>query len=473
MKRYLLFLLMIIFSLFGCSIVADKEDITQPNITDKPNVETPEENNKEPSKPEVEDISYFGSDGDIYRINITTDNSKFPDSLSTYLSGSLNITEQDTTKVLKSDASIKIRLRGNSTIEPNKKPFKIKFDKKQSLFGLTAAKDWVLLANYYDKSNIRNYLAYTTANKLGTLGFQPSAIFVDVYINNDYQGLYLLVEQIEANEGRVDIKDNLSSEGISSFLLEVDERAISEFPGYSGKCYITLDRYTITFKYPKASDYVDAVNEGNQNFVNEYEKNLSWVKSYLSVAYDALKSNDYLRFSEYFDISSFVDYYLIQEFFKNVDIGFSSQYYIIDQIDKNVKIKCGPVWDFDISAGVIDDSQGSYIVYAAEELFVRKHDQFYQLLFQNNIFLSKVIERYKQIRPVFLETIEKIQILHLLLNKAQSRNIIKWSFPKERVYWLEVHSMSVEYFNLPSLAHHYEYLTKTLEKRIEVLDKYY
>ena len=106
-----------------------------------------------------------------------------------YTKGSLSITEQDETKVILDSKAMGIKLRGNSTRAALKKPFKIKFDKKQSLFGLKAAKKWVLLANYYDKSNIRNYLAYLTANKLTYLGFQPSSIFVDVYLNNNYYGL--------------------------------------------------------------------------------------------------------------------------------------------------------------------------------------------------------------------------------------------------------------------------------------------
>ena len=455
-------------SLSACSATDEKTNIKEIETSNQnTEIQTPT-NNETP----VEDsISYYGSDNDVYRINITTNNNEFPNSSSTYLEGSLNITEQDTSKVLINDEKMKIRLRGNSTIAADKKPFKIKFDKKQSLFGLEAAKDWVLLANYYDKTNLRNYLAYSLANKLDTSGFQPSAIFVDVYLNNDYQGLYLLTEQIEVNQGRVDIEDNISYTGISSFLLEVDERAIHEFAGYDGKCYIKLGGYTITFKYPKASDYVDAINNNDDNYINSYEKNLYWVTNYLNEAYDSLKSLEYTSYNKYFDISSFIDYYLVQEFFKNVDIGFSSQYYVIDQND--LKIKCGPVWDFDISAGVIDDSQGSYIVYAEKELFVREWDQFYKILFKDNKFVAQVMNRYKEIRPILFEIIDEIEVMKLSLSSAQSRNIKKWSFPKNRVHWIEVYGMSVEYFKLPSLAHHYQYLTDTLEERIKILDKYY
>ena len=127
------------------------------------------------------------------------------------------ITEQNTKNVIHETTEMKIRVRGNSTSAPDKKPYKLKFNKAQSLFGLKAAKDWVLLSNYFDKSNIRNYLAYDLANKLDNLNYQPSSIFVDVYINNEYLGLYTLSEQVEANRGRVDIEDDFNEDGISSF----------------------------------------------------------------------------------------------------------------------------------------------------------------------------------------------------------------------------------------------------------------
>lgn len=109
--------------------------------------------------------NFLGSDDDVYRINITTYNNKFPEHHELFTSGMLNITEQDTSIVLLEDKEMEIRIRGNSTREPAKKAWKIKFFQKQSLFDLPKAKDWVLLANYFDKTNIRNYLAYRLANK--------------------------------------------------------------------------------------------------------------------------------------------------------------------------------------------------------------------------------------------------------------------------------------------------------------------
>ena len=116
--------------------------------------------NDSPNDIPIEDGLYhyeqpLGSDNDVYRINITTKDNVFPTDKETYIKGSLNVTEQNTDIVKYDTMGMKIKLRGNSTSVAKKKPFKIKFEEKQSLFGLTPAKEWVLLANYYDKTNVR------------------------------------------------------------------------------------------------------------------------------------------------------------------------------------------------------------------------------------------------------------------------------------------------------------------------------
>ena len=209
-----------------------------------PDSSTPDSSPAEEEKDTFTRASDFlGSDGDVYRINIKTNDGEFPLDKDNYVKGNINITEQDTSKVIKEDMPMGIKLRGNSTMSADKKPFKVKFDSKQSLFGLEKAKEWVLLANYYDKSNLRNYLAYQTAHKLDNLGFNPSHIMIDVYFNDEYYGLFTLCEQMEVNPGRVDIEDNFNKDGVSSFFLEADERAKDEYKGLQGKCYVSSGGY--------------------------------------------------------------------------------------------------------------------------------------------------------------------------------------------------------------------------------------
>lgn len=464
-KIIMILTLFLIVTLSACSIILD------PNAKTNSKDKTETTNDQSESSKNI--TSYLDKNNDVYRINITTENNEIPNNKDAYINGWVNITDQKYTEAILKTQPMKIRLRGNSTSAPEKKPFKIKFNNKVSIFGLPEAKDWVLLANYFDKSNLRNYLAYLTANKLENLDFQPSSIFVDVYLNNEYFGLYLLCEQIEVNEGRVDIENNYSSTGISSFLIEADIRAQEEHPGMEDLCYIKTNYYTFSFKYPDNDDYLEALEQNNQVYINEYLNNISWLKDFLLTVEEAITSKEYYEFSEYIDVESFVDYYLVQEFFKNVDIGALSQFYVIDQSQDKVRISCGPVWDFDIAAGVIDKTSEEYTHYANTELFVRNFDPFYRQLFENDVFLAQVKYRYKEVRKYFEEALEELNTARDALHLAQTRNIKRWPLTTERIYWIEIYAYSRKYLWLKSLDEHYNLLFETLVEQLKILDKYY
>ncbi len=424
---------------------------------------------------------FLGSDHDVYRINIETNNQEFPQDKENYIYGHLNITEQDTSKILNDNMDMKVKLRGNSTMNADKKPFKIKFDSKQSLFGLQKAKEWVLLANYYDKSNVRNYLAYLTANKLNHLDFQPSSIFVDVYFNNEYLGLYLLCEQMEVNPGRVDVKDHMSQEDINSFLIEADERAKDEYAGYQGTCYVTSGGYDFALKHPDCDDYLEALelstsedetirNEATQT-LNQYIKDVTWLQNFMDNTSEAIYS--LTNYENYIDVDSFIDYYLVEEFFKNVDVGSTSQYYFIDQTAENLRLSCGPVWDFDIAAGAVDGSRSEiYEWYASTQFFTSARDYYYRALFQDSAFEEKVKVRYQEIREsVFLSVFDELDLVKELLNDAQTRNIEKWPLTSERKTWIEINALGETYYNIDTLTGHYQYLEQFLQDRLQLFDE--
>ena len=114
-----------------------------------------------------------------------------------------------------SNASCLIRGRGNSSWKLDKKPYKLKFDTKTSLFGLTAAKKWVLQSNHVDKSLMRNTVAMAVGAELTNMVFVPHSYLVDVFINGSYAGVYSLTEQIEIADGRIDGEED-------SELLDTD-----------------------------------------------------------------------------------------------------------------------------------------------------------------------------------------------------------------------------------------------------------
>ena len=468
-------------------ISSSSEEVSTPS--DEPSSEISSEPDKPTQIHNEKNMTHFlGSDNDVYRINITTENNEFPVDKENYVHGSLNITEQDENTVIKESMDMRIKLRGNSTLGAAKKPFRIKFDSKQSLFGLEKSKDWVLLANYYDKSNLRNYLAYLTANKMTNLGFQPSSIFVDVYFNGEYYGLFTLCEQMEVNPGRVDIEDNISVDGINSFLLEADERAKEEYPGHQGFAYVTsggplYGYYDFALKHPDADDYVEALElqysedeeerEEAKALLSQHIKDVTWLQEFLDNVSRAVYTRS--NYKKYIDVPSFIDFYLVQEMFKNLDVGSTSQFYVVDQADEVVKLKAGPVWDFDLSAGVVDETSSNvYGGYMYTDLFMRQRDYYSRSLFEDDEYLNLVKERYTEIREdVILSIFDELDLAKELLANAQQRNIERWPLTQDRITWVEQYALSANYYAIPTLQAHIDHLENTLKERLQIMDEAY
>ena len=108
--------------------------------------------------------------------------------------------------------AIEMKTRGNTTFWPDKKPYQIKFDKKQDLFGMGKAKKWILLANYYDGTMVRTKVFFDLADEIG-LDYTGKSAFVDLYIDGDYRGVYQITEKIEIGSTRVDLKDEYGDGG--------------------------------------------------------------------------------------------------------------------------------------------------------------------------------------------------------------------------------------------------------------------
>ncbi len=253
------------------------------------------------------DISIHGRVNDFFYI---------PCTINVYYDG--ESTEPDI-----SDKHSKIKIRGNSTSSGDKKPYNIKFSKKTDLFGFGENTRWSLLANCYDKTLIRNQAVYDFAERIG-LKCTPSHRVADVYLNGELLGSYLVVDSIDAAEDRIDI-DNEGNEFCIEYVIPTrnDE----------GKYYTQSPVYGYRF----------AVHEPEE----PTDEQKAWLDDYLKKAENALDGKDYKTVEKYFDIDSMVDFYIVNELFKNVDIAIGSTYFYI----KDDKIYGGPVWDFDLSAG--------------------------------------------------------------------------------------------------------------------------
>ncbi len=330
-----------------------------------------------------------------------------------YVESKVSVANTTDDKYLLHSISAGFRGRGNGswTDSGDKKGYKIKFDKKQSLFGRAANKHWVVIAcaNFDDVTMYRNYLAYNMAGEVFTdIEYSTCAYWLDLYVNGEYRGVYLLCEHVRVGSGRVDIESEYTTEPEhNGFLIEYDaygdvENADKgEVNLVEGINYFRVDglQYPFTVKSPDPEDYLE---EGIDT--TAFRAQVAYIKNYVSQVYSAALAEDYLTFAEYADTKSFVDMYILHELFKNMDTGYSS-FYLYKKPDG--KLYAGPPWDFDASTNADDgNNRGDR---TPQGLYIAKPDttgtpeitrsELYISLYKTAGFRSDVRKRWKQLSP--------------------------------------------------------------------------
>ncbi|MBR2058746.1 MAG: CotH kinase family protein [Fibrobacter sp.] len=219
-----------------------------------------------------------------------------------------------------------IKGRGNSSFTGMPKPsYKIEFEKKQEMFGMPKDRDWALIANSADKTLLKNFITYKLAGWLGD-EYTPRCTFVELYLNHQYQGVYLLTETVKAGKNRV----NIPKEEFS-YLIEFSS---TEHPNEIH--VITKRGNNFHVKYPKdPSD--STLNVLRQQLIN-------W-EFFL---YHEANPDD-TTYRERIDIDDYIRYYWIQELSKNFDGAFRRSIFIT--WERGMPMKLGPVWDFDVAYG--------------------------------------------------------------------------------------------------------------------------
>ena len=323
-------------------------------------------------------------------------------------------------------ASMKIRGRGNSTWGMPKKPYKVKFNNKTSLFGERAQKDWVLLANYADHTLVRDYLAKTLGRTLDSFPFTPSCHYVDVYLNNDYQGSYMVTDQVEVKSGRVEVEQNSSNED-TGYLVELDQRLVEY--GYSGKNETWFeinardgrDSRNIPFdiKYP----------EVDEEFFRHEQ--LVYIQNYMQTALNSIANHS--TWQDYLDINTAVDFFLMEDLFKNVDVGYASAFMYKN---KGGKLYFGPLWDFDLSS--LNQGHLDYNLRQHYDWYSSRWDKnpFCYFLMKDNDFKKALKERWEEWYPNLLNDINSlISSVTRLIEDSRIRNFQKWDITGKNWDW--------------------------------------
>ena len=261
--------------------------------------------------------------------------------------------------------SVLIKGRGNTTWGMPKKPYRLKFDKKQSLLGEPMDKSWVLLSNYADKTMLRVYTAFYMGY-ISNLDYTPKSHFAELILNGQYNGTYLVCDKIKISADRVNV-------GNDGFLLEVDTKA---------------EDGDITFRLDHISEPINIKEPEN---ISVSDDNYNYITAFMSKADSVLYSSNFTDpdngWQKYIDMDSFVDWYLINEITKNNDALMYSSCYM--NLKRGGKIKMGPLWDFDLAMGNLYYNVTCYY----DGLWMR-YAEWINRMFDDPVFVSKVKERF-------------------------------------------------------------------------------
>jgi len=309
---------------------------------------------------------------------------------------------------------LQIRGRGNSTWGMPKKPYRLKLTDKQSLLGMPSSKDWVLLANYSDKTLLRNKLALELGAGIG-MPWTPRTAFVELYLNNRYDGVYLLAENIKIAKDRVNI-DELEDEDVAAdhisggYLLEVDFR-------HDGHTMITAtDQLPIVFQSPE--EPAPAQEAYIKGYIDEFER----------VLHSADFANPVTGYAAYIDVDSFIRWFLVNEIFRNRDANMWSSCWMYKP--RGGKLHMGPLWDFDIAAGNINYDNG----YLAAGWWV--HDgPWFERLFEDPVFVARVRQIWSEIEADQLPAmLASIGAHATALQQSQLNNFQRWPILESYVW---------------------------------------
>jgi hypothetical protein len=298
-----------------------------------------------------------------------------------------------------------------------------------ALCGLPEDSDWILFASYNEKSLMHNVLSMSFARQMGMNASRTK--YVEVVINNSYQGVYVLMEKIKVDKNRVDIA-TLKPEDVSGDEL-------------TGGYIVKIDKSTGTNYGTFRSNYTNANGFANQYFyhlpktINDTQKN--YIRAYIRKFEDAIYGKDFKDelkgYHQYVDLSSFAKMFIINEVSRNIDGYRISSYFSKDKDSKGGKLTASPPWDYDISYGNADYCEGSrYDLWAYKFNEICPRDGF-----QVPVFWERMISDPKfigELRNIYFEQrkkggvldhdriVKEIDGLKENLGEAAIRNFQKW-----------------------------------------------
>ncbi|MBQ2897246.1 MAG: CotH kinase family protein [Clostridia bacterium] len=313
---------------------------------------------------------------------------------------------------------VMIRVRGHSSRRFEKANYFIRFidsageNNLQEFLGMDAHHEWALHGPFLDKTLIRNYMWYNIAGEM--MEYSPNVRFCELLINGEYRGLYLATEMITAGKegARLSLSVNKKDNTFSGYALRLDWGDTDEANKlYPFTNYTTRAKTQHELVYPGTKNMTPELKEAIKNEFSLFEKTL--------YSYDY--NNEKYGYKNYIDTDSFVDYFLINELTCNYDAGSLSTYIYKDTPGKYKMC----VWDFNSACDLYQESA------VVTESFNLNSRLYFQMLFMDDEFTDKVVNRYHELRKtVFSEEylMNFIDDTVEYLKPAIKRNYDKWGY---------------------------------------------
>ena len=333
------------------------------------------------------------------------------------------------------DGNIGIEIRGKYSASLPQKPYG--FETRDSLgeslnvplFHMPEENDWILLANYNDKTFMRNALSFKLFNEMGH--YAPRTQFAEVIVNNQYTGIYVLTEKIKRDANRVNISklnpdENDGDNVTGGYIIKVDYyNDYNSWESNFKPIGHTDKTVRFVYEYPSASEITSVQQNYIQGFIDEFE----------TVLYAPNTDTHQKARSKYMDTNSFVDYFILNELARNVDGYKKSSFFHKDKDSKGGLLHAGPVWDFDWAwkninecyFGATDGSGWAFLVQKCDPWPVPP--SWMVRLMDDPIFTQKANERYFSLRNTILSEdylFHYIDSVALVLNEPQSRHYQRW-----------------------------------------------
>ena len=348
--------------------------------------------------------------------------------------GSRNyMTDIDNPEFLNYDGRIGIERRGSSSQTMfNKKPYAVETreddditNRNVSLLGMPAENDWVLNSLAYDQTGMRDVLAYELSNRLGQ--YASRSVYCEVVINGDYKGLYVFMEKIKPDKGRVNIEEmdqtcNQYPEVTGGYIVKADKTTGGDpvawtMQGYGGGWWGGSSTDFI-LHYPKPAD----VTNTQKNYIHGVFTDLASVANQHNTSVSS-------GIPSVIDIPSFVDFMMIAEFASNVDVYSLSTFFHKDRIGK---LRAGPVWDYNLAFGY--DAFGNRSKYDVWQFNNSDNNgpKFWKDLFDTDLFRCYLAKRWFELtepgQPLNYDFVcNRIDEIDALIAEAIPRDNQRWN----------------------------------------------